>query len=468
MKSLSCVAALIFGVLLLNPVLAQERTAIVGGNSRSLYFGPFQRFDENGQVLASYFTTYDGTTAVPLYQRVGGSALYSGEVRQRTNEIDSYEADFVTYKQGLFSEYGWVGLSLPSIDSDGNGLPDICQSNRAVNLTNFQARTGAFYSDWPFPRTDSVIVELLRASNQVAGSYTIKLSSEPNKASGVFQSLNISGAVSYNRAAGTMTFTFAITDPPASQQSRTVTGTANYSANNPNQIIVQPFTVSDGAVSYTFQGGLALNRTGSRYVGNATLNDGVPETLSRDFVDWTIEISDPNDWDGNGIPDISDTIPTPPFIITPPQPRTAILSSNTTFSVTAGGSTPLKYQWQAHGTNIPGGTGAGSITLTNVQLADAGEYRVIVSNGGGSSTSPVAVLTVIFPPSITDQPVNLSVIEGDSAQFNIAATGSDPLYYQWRRQGTNLPGETFAILFIPSVQLSDQGNYSCLVSNAAG
>jgi hypothetical protein len=93
---------------------------------------------------------------------------------------------------------------------------------------------------------------------------------------------------------------------------------------------------------------------------------------------------------------------------------------------------------------------------------------VIVSNGGGSSTSQVAVLTVIFPPSITDQPVNLSVIEGDSAQFNVAANGSDPLYYQWRRQGTNLPGETFAILFIPSVQLSDQGNYSCLVSNEAG
>jgi Immunoglobulin domain len=470
MKLLGSLAAIVLGVLL-NPVLAQERTAVVGGNSRSLYFSHFQRLDFSSHLLDSYFTTYDGTTGIPLYQPFGNIALYSGEVRQRTNEVDSYEADFATYNQGVFSEYGSVWLSLPSTDADGNGLPDICQSNRAVNLTGFQARTGAFYSDSPFPRTDGVTaLAMARSTNQVIGNYTIKLSSEPNPANGTFQSLNISGGVSYNRAAGTMTFTFAITDPPVLQpgQSRTVTGSANYSANNPNQIVVQPFTVAGGGVGYTFKDGMVLTRSGSRYVGSATLNDGVPETSWRDFVDWVIEINDPNDWDGNGIPDISDTIPTPPFIITQPQPKTAVLTSNVTFSVTAGGSTPLTYQWQAHGTNIPGGTGAGTITLTNVQLAAAGDYRVIASNGGGSATSQVAVLTVIFPPQITDQPQNQSVIEGDSAQFNIAAIGSDPLYYQWRHEGTNLPGRIDPILFIPSVQLVDGGNYTCVVSNAAG
>src|SRR4051794_30562005 len=111
MKLLGCVAAILLGVLL-NPVLAQERTAVVGGNSRSLYFSHFQRFDFSNRLLDSYFTTYDGTTGTPLYQPIGGSALYSGEVRQRTNEVDSYEADFVTYTQGVFSEYGSVWLSL--------------------------------------------------------------------------------------------------------------------------------------------------------------------------------------------------------------------------------------------------------------------------------------------------------------------------------------------------------------------
>jgi len=466
MKLLAYVGAVGVALLLANSALAQDRTAIIGGNSRSLYFGPFQRTDLSGRSLATYFTTYDGTAGTPLYQPIGTTALFSGEVRQRTNDVNTYEADFVTYMQGTASEYGSAIFGLPTADGDGNGLPDICQSNRAVNLTGF---TGTFASDWPFPRSDFVTLSLSRLSNQVAGTYTMRLNSEPNAGSGVFQSANISGSVGYNRTQGTISFTFAITDPPVLQvgQSRTVTGSTTYTANNPNQIIVPQFSVSGGGVTYTVQGGLVLNRSGSRYTGNATLSDGVPETSWRDYVDWVIEINDPNDWDANGIPDISDTIPNPPFILTPPQSHTAILSSNTTFTVSASGSQPLSYQWQEHGTNKPGATSS-TMTLTNAQLADAGEYRAIVSNGGGSVTSQVAVLTVIFPPSITDPPQPLSVIAGESAQFDVAATGSDPIYYQWRKGTTNVPGEAFAILYIQSVQAGHEGDYSVVVSNAAG
>ena len=77
-----------------------------------------------------------------------------------------------------------------------------------------------------------------------------------------------------------------------------------------------------------------------------------------------------------------------------------------TFSVTAGGSQPLTYQWRANSNNIPGATGR-SLVLTNAQLADAGAYSVTVSNAQGSATRASATLTVVLPPPCAPPASNL-------------------------------------------------------------
>ena len=82
-----------------------------------------------------------------------------------------------------------------------------------------------------------------------------------------------------------------------------------------------------------------------------------------------------------------------PYIATQPANRTVNAGQSVGFSVTAGGTTPLGYQWRKGGTNLSAGT-ASSLTLTNVQWADRGSYDVVVSNIVGSVTSAVAVLTV--------------------------------------------------------------------------
>jgi hypothetical protein len=64
--------------------------------------------------------------------------------------------------------------------------------------------------------------------------------------------------------------------------------------------------------------------------------------------------------------------------------------------------------------------------------------------------------------------MDVAVLLGDSAQFNVAANGSEPLFYQWRHAGTNLPGATSPILYIPSVQEINAGDYKVIVSNVAG
>ena len=56
---------------------------------------------------------------------------------------------------------------------------------------------------------------------------------------------------------------------------------------------------------------------------------------------------------------------------------------------------------------------------------------------------------------------------GGSAAFTLVTTGSS-LRYQWRRNGTNLPGATFATLTFAAVQPADQGAYSVRITNEVG
>ncbi|SHH17885.1 Por secretion system C-terminal sorting domain-containing protein [Chryseolinea serpens] len=87
------------------------------------------------------------------------------------------------------------------------------------------------------------------------------------------------------------------------------------------------------------------------------------------------------------------TVNTTPAIVTQPSNQTVAAGQPATFSVTATGTAPLAYQWQKTNVSISGATGA-SYTIASAQPADAGAYRVIVSNASGSVTSTAATLTV--------------------------------------------------------------------------
>ncbi len=82
----------------------------------------------------------------------------------------------------------------------------------------------------------------------------------------------------------------------------------------------------------------------------------------------------------------------------PPQNfQEGILGSNASFSVTADGSTPLSYQWQFNGTNLPGATNT-TLVISNLTTAATGSYIVIVTNQIGSVTSMPPSLLVVVPP----------------------------------------------------------------------
>jgi hypothetical protein len=161
-----------------------------------------------------------------------------------------------------------------------------------------------------------------------------------------------------------------------------------------------------------------------------------------------------------------------PKITTQPSNQTVTAGQTATFSIAASGSAPLSYQWQKNGTNIAGATGT-SYTTPATTTADSGStFRCIVSNSAGSVTSNSATLTVnpaAVPPTITAQPSNQTVTDGQTATFTVSATGTAPLSYQWQKNGTNIPGATGASYTTPAATTADSGStFRCVVSNSVG
>ena len=166
-------------------------------------------------------------------------------------------------------------------------------------------------------------------------------------------------------------------------------------------------------------------------------------------------------------------------ITTQPQSQSVVAGSNAVFTVVASGQAPIFYQWLFNGVNLTNsthiaGTTNSTLTISNVLGSDAGNYRVVVTNSHSGVTSSNAVLTVLFPPSITGQPASQSVLSSNNATFTATVAGTAPLSCQWRFNGVPLmdggrvSGSTTTNLSIVNVQTNDAGAYQLGVTNNYG
>ena len=161
-----------------------------------------------------------------------------------------------------------------------------------------------------------------------------------------------------------------------------------------------------------------------------------------------------------------------PVVITnQPAGVTINPGSNVTFTVVAGGTAPLSYQWLKNGVTLSdggniGGSAMPSLTVSNVSYADAATYSVVVNNPFGSVTSSNAVLTVAAAPIIISQPVGVTTSVSNSVTFTVGALGG--LNYQWLKNASAITGATNASLVLTNVSEADSGIYIVIVSNAFG
>jgi hypothetical protein len=101
--------------------------------------------------------------------------------------------------------------------------------------------------------------------------------------------------------------------------------------------------------------------------------------------------------------------------------------------------------------------------ITNVAFVSSGNPDTNLVNNATTN-----LLTISGAPFITSQPANQVVIASREAAFNVSASGTGPLSYQWMFWGTNLPGANAAILYLPGVQSAQAGPYVVVVTNDAG
>jgi len=95
---------------------------------------------------------------------------------------------------------------------------------------------------------------------------------------------------------------------------------------------------------------------------------------------------------------ISVSSPVAPFLSAVPQSQVIARGSNVTFIAAATGTAPLLYQWLFNDAAIPGATNT-SFSLTNLSLAQQGDYRIVVTNLAGATTSAPAALNITVTAS---------------------------------------------------------------------
>ncbi len=160
-------------------------------------------------------------------------------------------------------------------------------------------------------------------------------------------------------------------------------------------------------------------------------------------------------------------ISAPLSIILQPVNQTVVEGGEVTFLVAATGTVPLRYQWRLNGQDLPGATGA-RLDLNSVQPKMAGTYLATVSDANETIDSLPATLGVITAPTIVEAPRSQSVGSKSPASFSVRATGTEPLTYQWRLNGTALADATEPILVLTNVTAQSLGAYTVLVQNEAG
>jgi len=73
-----------------------------------------------------------------------------------------------------------------------------------------------------------------------------------------------------------------------------------------------------------------------------------------------------------------------------------------------------------------------------------------------------------FTPSFTNILYDQVACKKDKVVFEVIAEGIPPIYYQWQKDGLDIPGATDSVFIIPNVQMEDGGEYHCIATNVYG
>jgi hypothetical protein len=122
--------------------------------------------------------------------------------------------------------------------------------------------------------------------------------------------------------------------------------------------------------------------------------------------------------------------------------------------------------WQERTFTLADGNHSVRWVYTKDEVESSGEDRGWLDRV--SFGPPVDPPVTTVPPVITLQPLRHTVITGSTVTFSVAAAGTAPISYQWRKGTTVLMGATNDTYTISNVQTNDAGDYVAVASNPGG
>jgi hypothetical protein len=105
--------------------------------------------------------------------------------------------------------------------------------------------------------------------------------------------------------------------------------------------------------------------------------------------------------------------------------------------------------------------------MTRFALNSVGIFHLCAAACLLLATLPTSVGAQLSP-YIPSQPANQTVDGGQSATLSVTAGGTEPLRYQWLKDGKILAGATSSAYTIPSAERQDVGFYRVRVGNVDG
>jgi hypothetical protein len=160
---------------------------------------------------------------------------------------------------------------------------------------------------------------------------------------------------------------------------------------------------------------------------------------------------------------VSDT-PTPPQLVeVVPSLFNLVEGAQLLLNPRIIGSAPLAFEWSKDGKPLTAKTP--EFARSSVSRIDSGVYTLKASNPHGELVvGPVTVNVVSGPVRIVSAPKPLRVALGAGAAFAVEAIGSEPMEYQWSKNGVVVPGQQGPTLQIAQTNLNSAGNYEVRVS----
>ena len=160
------------------------------------------------------------------------------------------------------------------------------------------------------------------------------------------------------------------------------------------------------------------------------------------------------------------TVETALAVTTHPQNASIVDGQNASFTIAAVGSGTLSYQWYKNGQTV--GIDSDTYTFQVSGTDDGAEIYCVVTDNNGFLQSNTATLNVEAALTITAHPQAATVVEGETAEFTVTASGEGALSYQWYKGGVAIDGATENTVSITTV-LADNGlEVYCSVTDSNG